>query len=232
MAIKQALVLQSFWIRKPLKCKFLKNFMKKSDKILVVGINGSPHKKGTTVSVLNKFLRFAKKHGAEIQLINLVDYNIKHCLGCYSVDPKLCKYPCMQKDDFRKIAPLLLKADVLAFATPIYWFNMSGIMKDLIDRLCCMAAGGYLLDGKIGVFFACSKENEGGRATASLTMASALNHLGLFIPPYGILFYPGREEVVRNGKTIWYDWLSEDSEKIAKNVVELSKFLRKKKFNW
>jgi multimeric flavodoxin WrbA len=132
----------------------------------------------------------------------------------------------------QKVYPLLLKADAIVFATPVYWFNMSGQMKTFIDRLCCMAAGGYRLEGKIGVFYAVSKENEGGKMSAALAMASAMNHLGLMIPPYGTLVYPGKEKIVKNGKTVWDDWIFEDAPKIAKNIVSLCKFLKKSKFKW
>jgi multimeric flavodoxin WrbA len=202
------------------------------DKILVVGINGSPHKNGTTSVMLKKFLSAVEKHGGKTKLINLIDYDIKPCLGCYSTNPKSCKYPCVQKDDAQKLHPLLIKADAIVFGTPIYWFNMSGLMKNFIDRLCCLAAGGYLLEGKVGIFFAVSKENEGGRVNATLSMASALNHLGLLIPPYSTLFYPGKEEIVRNGKVVWSDWVSEDTLKIGKNIIQLCKFLKKSKFKW
>jgi len=201
-------------------------------KILVIGINGSPRRKGTTSLLINKFLKEVEKNGGETELINLIDKRIRPCLGCYSENPDICHYPCRQKDDMEKICSLLIKADVIVFGTPVYWFNMSGLMKNFIDRLTCLAASGYLLEGKVGVFFSASKENEGGKLNASLSMASALNHLGLFIPPYGILFYPGKEKIVRKGKVVWDDWVLKDSSKIAKNIISLSKFLRKSKFIW
>jgi len=198
--------------------------------VFVVGINGSPFDKGTVSKLLKKFLASAKKAGAKTELINLGGKDIKHCLGCYSINPKNCKYPCVVKDDMQKIYPILEKADVIVLGSPVYWFNMSGIMKNFIDRLCSTAAGGYKLEGKIGVFFASTKENEGGKMTASTAMATAMNHLGLIIPPYGTLFYPAKEKIFFNGKCIWDDWVLNDIPYIAKNCVDLSKFLRKSKY--
>jgi multimeric flavodoxin WrbA len=197
-----------------------------------LGINGSPHKDGKTAELLENFLKYVKKVGGETETIHLADKKINYCKGCYSVDAKACKFPCIQKDDMQKIYPLLMKADAIVFATPVYWFNMSGLMKTFMDRLCSMAASGYKLEGKVGVFIADSKENEGGRVNASLSMASTMNHLGLFIPPYGIMFYPGKEEVAKNGKTIWVDWIKEDSAKIAKNLIPLCTFLKRSRFEW
>jgi len=201
-------------------------------KVFIIGINGSPHKDGTTVMALNRILESSKNHGAIVKLIHLVDKNINPCKGCYSIDPKLCKYPCNIKDDMQDILNLMLRADGFVFATPVYWFNMSGLMKNFIDRLTNLATRGYKLEGKIGVFIASSKEDEGGKVIASMSMALALNHLGLLIPPYSILFYPGKEEVVLKNKVVWVDWELKDSKLIGKNIVRLCEILRKTKFKW
>ena len=201
-------------------------------KVFIIGINGSPHKDGTTVMALNRILESSKNHGAIVKLIHLVDKNINPCKGCYSIDPKLCKYPCNIKDDMQDILNLMLRADGFVFATPVYWFNMSGLMKNFIDRLTNLATRGYKLEGKIGVFIASSKEDEGGKVIASMSMALALNHLGLLIPPYSILFYPGKEEIVLKNKVVWVDWELKDSKLIGKNIVRLCEILRKTKFKW
>ncbi|MCX6743295.1 MAG: flavodoxin family protein [Candidatus Parcubacteria bacterium] len=96
-----------------------------SKKILVLGINGSPHKGGTTGRLLINFLAKFKKARAETKLINLKDYKINPCKGCYSTDPKTCKYPCIQKDGMQKIYSQLLKADAIVFGTPVYWLLLS-----------------------------------------------------------------------------------------------------------
>ncbi len=201
-------------------------------KIKIIAINGSPRKNGKTSSLLKKFLSLFKRKGAQTTLINLVDYKINHCLGCYSQSPRACRFPCVQKDDLQKIYPLLLEADVIILGSPIYWFNMSGLMKNFIDRLTGLAASGYSLENKVGISLSASNENEGGRVSASLSMASVLNHLGLFIPPYGILFYPGREKLNIKGKVIWDNWLDHEMPKISSNLITLSKFLKKEKFKW
>ncbi|MEM5798062.1 MAG: flavodoxin family protein [Candidatus Aenigmatarchaeota archaeon] len=195
--------------------------------IFVLGINGSPHKDGSTAKLLKKFLKSVEKYGGQTELVNLAEYDIRPCLGCYSRNPKLCKYPCNIKDDMQKIYPLLVKSDAIAFGTPIYWFNMSGLMKNFIDRLTCFAPKGYMLEGKVGIFFAVSKENEGGRLNATLSMAYAMNHLGLWIPPYGLMFYPAKEKIVKNGKIVWDNWVFSDASKISKNIVHLCRFLKK-----
>ena len=201
-------------------------------KIKIIAINGSPRKNGKTAELLKKFLALFKRKGATTTLLNLCDYQINHCLGCYSKSPNACVFPCVQKDDMQKIYPLLLDADVIILGSPIYWFNMSGLLKNFIDRLTCLASSGYLLENKVGLSLAVSSENEGGRVSASLSMASALNHLGLLIPPYGILYFPGREKLNQKGKVIWDNWLDHEMPKISRNLIKLCQFLKKEKFKW
>lgn len=202
------------------------------EKVSVVGINGSPRKNGTTSLVLKKFLNYLEKYGAETHLINLIDYKINICFGCYSNDPKICKYSCWQKDDMPKIYPYLIKSDALIFATPVYWFGPTGLMKNFIDRLTVFGNQTYFLEGKVGIFMSVSKEDEGGKLNAALSMASALNHMGLFIPPYGIYFYPGKEKVVQKNKNVNFNWAIKEMPAMAKNLIKFCKLLKNEKFEW
>lgn len=188
-------------------------------KILIVGINGSPRKEGKTAELLRMILASSKKAGGEVKLINLVDYEIKYCLGCYSLDYKKCVYPCRIKDGMQKIYPLLKKADAIVLGSPVYWFNMSGLMKNFIDRLCCAENNGFLYQGKVAAL-AVSRE-DGGEMMALMSIAAALNHMGFILLPYTI-YSPGTEA----GK----DWVLETAEFIGKKLVEVSSNLRK--LNW
>lgn len=190
--------------------------MKKS---LILGINGSPRKTGRTVKLIQMILSSAKKVSGEVKLVHLVDYGIKPCLGCYSIEPKKCVYPCRIKDGMQKLYPLLEKADAVVLGSPVYWFNMSGLMKNFIDRLCCVENNGFLYQGKVAAL-AVSRE-DGGEMMALMSMAAALNHMGFVLLPYAI-YSPGKEA----GK----DWVLETAEFIGKKLVEVSSSLRK--LNW
>jgi Multimeric flavodoxin WrbA len=56
---------------------------------------------------------------------------MRFCLGCFACQ-KTGK--CVIKDDMNEIVPKMEHADVLVFATPIYYYEMSGQMKTLLDR--------------------------------------------------------------------------------------------------
>jgi multimeric flavodoxin WrbA len=62
-------------------------------KVFILFINGSPRKNGRTVKYLKEVMKGAKKEGAEVKLIHLIDFKILPCLGCYSISPKKLYLP-------------------------------------------------------------------------------------------------------------------------------------------
>ena len=82
-----------------------------------------------------KFIEGAKAAGNEVEKVSLTDKNILFCKGCMACQ-KLGR--CVIKDDVNDIMAKVLKADVICWATPIYYYEMSGQMKTLIDRMNAM----------------------------------------------------------------------------------------------
>lgn len=76
------------------------------------------------------FARGATEVGHEVETISLVGKKIGFCLGCWGC---LKTHRCVIHDD----------ADVLVFATPIYYYEMSGQMKVLLDRTNCLYTANY-----------------------------------------------------------------------------------------
>jgi len=83
----------------------------------------------------DKFVEGAKAAGNEVEKISLVGKNIQFCKGCLACQ-KLGR--CVINDDVNDIMARVLKADVVVWATPIYYYEMSGQMKTLIDRMNAM----------------------------------------------------------------------------------------------
>ncbi|MBQ2220141.1 MAG: flavodoxin family protein, partial [Acidaminococcaceae bacterium] len=73
----------------------------------------------------------AKAAGNEVELVSLKNKTIAFCKGCLA-----CQQTghCVIKDDANAITDKMLEADVIAWATPIYYYEMSGQMKTMIDR--------------------------------------------------------------------------------------------------
>jgi multimeric flavodoxin WrbA len=103
----------------------------------VVGVCGSP-RKGNTEWMLRKLLEGVAKAGADTELILLREKDIKGCDGCLSceVGGKQRKGICTIQDDMQQIYPKLVEADALAFATPVYFGMLSGLLKNFMDRTC------------------------------------------------------------------------------------------------
>jgi putative NADPH-quinone reductase len=100
----------------------------------ILAINGSPHgKDGNTDLLLQCLLQGMKNAGAITETIYLNKLNIKHCIGCTNC---WFKTPgkCIYNDDMAVLLEKRSKADLLIFATPLYVFSMTGLMKDFLDR--------------------------------------------------------------------------------------------------
>ena len=74
----------------------------------------------------------ARDAGHEVEHISLKGKEIKFCIGCLACQKT---QQCVQKDDAIEIAEKVKNADTLVFTTPIYYYEMSGQMKTLLDRL-------------------------------------------------------------------------------------------------
>lgn len=101
----------------------------------VIALNSSPKMgKGNTARILDPFLDGMKENGAEVELFYTKKLAIKPCeseLHCWLKVPG----ECIHKDDMGGLYPKLLEADIVVFATPVYYDGMTGPMKTLIDRL-------------------------------------------------------------------------------------------------
>ncbi len=106
----------------------------------VVVISTSLRAHSNSDALANEFIRGAQDAGHDVEKISLVDKNIQFCKGCLACQ-KLGK--CVIKDDVNDIMAKVLNADVVVWATPIYYYEMSGQMKTLIDRMNAMYSQDY-----------------------------------------------------------------------------------------
>ncbi len=97
----------------------------------ILAIIGSPRKNGTVSKLAQNILDAAQVNGHITELINLYDYEIKPCIGDWAC-VKLGK--CHIQDDFEIIFHKLYEADIVILGSPVYWANISGVMKNFIDR--------------------------------------------------------------------------------------------------
>lgn len=101
----------------------------------IVVFTGSPRKNGNTDLLAEAFIDGAEESGNEVTRFDVARMEIhgcKDCKYCFKNDGK-----CRQDDDMQKIYPSLRECDVLVFASPIYWFDISAQIKSAIDRMFC-----------------------------------------------------------------------------------------------
>ena len=106
----------------------------------VVILNGSPRLNGNTAVLLQAFSEGATAAGHEVCRFDLSTMNVHPCIGCCGggKDPN---HPCTQRDDMGQIYSAILKADVVVWASPMYYWSVSAQLKIAIDRLFALAEG-------------------------------------------------------------------------------------------
>ena len=97
----------------------------------VLVITSSYRKGSNSEELANYFIKGAKDSGNQVEKVRLCEKHIKFCIGCLACQ-KTGK--CVLKDDAAEIVNKMRKAEVIAFATPIYYYELSGQMKTLLDR--------------------------------------------------------------------------------------------------
>jgi multimeric flavodoxin WrbA len=122
--------------------KVSKNIKKESDLMnkKIVVISTSIRANSNSEALAKSFADGASYAGNEVEFITLKDKQIDFCKGCL-----VCQQTgnCVIKDDVTKIMDKVIDADIVVWATPIYYYEMSGQMKVLIDRLNPMFSKDY-----------------------------------------------------------------------------------------
>lgn len=98
-------------------------------KVLVISTSLRP--RSNSHALADEFARGAADSGNKVKTVSLGDKEIRFCIGCLS-----CQKTgrCVIKDDAPEIVEMMREAEVIAFATPIYYYEMCGQMKTLLDR--------------------------------------------------------------------------------------------------
>ena len=98
----------------------------------VVVISSSLRRGSNSDALAEEFARGARDAGNSVEKISLAGKKLEFCRGCLACQ-ELGK--CVINDDANTVMEKVLAADVVVFATPIYYYEMSGQLKTLLDRL-------------------------------------------------------------------------------------------------
>ena len=101
-----------------------------SKKVLI--LSGSPRKGGNSDLLCDEFMRGAIEAGNEVEKIRIAEKKIGCCSACY-----YCRTSggvCAKKDDMTEILQKMIDADVIVFASPVYFYSIDAQLKTVIDR--------------------------------------------------------------------------------------------------
>lgn len=150
----------------------------------VIGINGSSRKDGNTAIIIRKVFDELNKVGIETELIQLADYDIQPCRGCFA-----CKGRgnCMfSKDGFTEIFKRMVAADGIILGSPVYSADVSAKMKAFLERAgVVVATNPGLFRHKVGASVAAVRRGGG------MTTVDTMNHFML------------NKEMIVVGSTYW-----------------------------
>ena len=109
-----------------------------SKTIFVISTSLRPN--SNSEALADALINGAQDAGHTVQKISLRDKNIAFCKGCFAC---LKTGSCVIRDDAVEIAQQMRDADVIVFATPVYYYGMSGQMKTLLDRANSLYGSDY-----------------------------------------------------------------------------------------
>jgi multimeric flavodoxin WrbA len=100
--------------------------------IQIVAITGSIRAGGNTDQAVEYAAAAASNRGAALTTVHLKDYNIHPCGTCSDCNSR--ETPCQLQDDMPHIIELMLSADGLIYAAPVYGFGLAHLMQNFIER--------------------------------------------------------------------------------------------------
>lgn len=114
----------------------------------IVVLNGSPRRMGNTSALVRAFTAGAESAGHRVTEFFLDSMDIHGCKGCFGGhSSRAC--PCVQRDGMDQIYPAVRDGDVIVFASPLYYWNMSGQLRTAVDRLFALEeSDGNFLRGR------------------------------------------------------------------------------------
>ena len=103
----------------------------------VMAINGGPRKGWATATLLRHALEGAESAGAESEWVHLYDLTFRGCTSCFSCKRKGNSRAglCAMHDDLRDVLVETLSSDVLLLGSPIYFGDVTGETRSLLERL-------------------------------------------------------------------------------------------------
>lgn len=146
--------------------------------MMVLGVNGSPRKGKNTEFLVREALKGAQEENAETELLNLIDYRIERCDGCNHC---VAHEDCPIEDELNVIVDVLLKSDGIIIGTPVYHLNVSGLLKDFMDRTRYLKMVNFKMKNKVGGGISVAGLRNGGQELALNALYNYFLGLGMIV---------------------------------------------------
>lgn len=181
-----------------------------SKNILV--LTGSPRKGGNSDQLADAFIIGAQQAGHTVVKYTTADKKIKGCMDCKTCFSK--SVACSIPDDFNELAPLVEQADMLVFATPLYWFSFPAQLKAAIDKLFAFLIGQKTLKIKECALIVCAGDKNESSFDGIVTSYKLIaGHMGW--KDSGTILVPG---ILAKDDILKTDGLKR-AEELGKNIL-------------
>lgn len=130
----------------------------------ILGIVGSPKKRSTHALVKAALRAAGRGDKTRVELVHLSDMKVNHCRGCgYCKETLKCKID----DSMRELNLKLTEADAIIIGTPTYFWDVTGLLKNFIDRTHPLYLG-QKLRGKKGAAIVTAASTGQGKALSTV----------------------------------------------------------------
>lgn len=144
----------------------------------ILAINGSHRQGRNTATMLKLVLEEAQGQGAETELVELSGLSIRPCTACN----RCLRGPiCSVQDDMKPLADKMLSSDAIILGSPVYFGNVTGLMKNFMDRTRFLHMSENLLEGRIGAGLTIAGLRNGGQETTLQIIERFLQSHGLIL---------------------------------------------------
>ena len=171
----------------------------------VLAINGSPRPNGNTNQLIEMVFEAIKAENDKIEteLIQLAGKTINPCRACFKCMANK-NNKCVQDDDLNEVFTKMIEADAIIIGTPVYYANVSGKTKCLIERAGFVSnANGGKFKRKLGAGVAAVRRQGACHAWNSINMLFGISEMIIVGSSYwnmGFGLAPGEVQKDAEGK--------------------------------
>ncbi len=207
----------------------------------IIGIAGSPRHNSSTEVLIKEALDAAREiDGIETEMISLAGKRVLPCCGCYKCmeNKGLCIFK--DKDCLGEIYQKWFEADGIIIASPVYHLSITGVLKNVLDRLgegVWSLRANNVIDsnwfGKVGGVITQGMASFGGQEYAAQYLVNHLLLMNCLVVPPEFLTVPGvtgsfnGNKIFEGGKIAEYDESAIINSRImGRRVAEFAKIVK------